>query len=316
MHEYLVSSKIKEWIDKTKIIPAGVECAELDKLYSPNRWKVEKGFQVLCLGRLFGPSYIEYVPWFDYLFKAGMDDVCLTISLSGRLQGPMKNKLKKAGFDFANVGKQFVIFENNPRDNFIRMLRKFTCFICPLSHLDHPTGIFEALYMGVPGILSESDYQQTFFKDYPFVIKPKNKEQLLSTLLWIRENKEEARDKVLPWRDIIREKYNAPKCIRVLADDIETQARKYINNFQTSKGVRDLVASLKGNKYTLNDVCTYINNLASNSNGVVIGDLTRRTSFTYGRSAINHSLRAAGYIDDCTLPTEVFIKRKVFDKSL
>lgn len=316
MTDTLAVSVIRKWTERTKVIPAGVECAQLDKLYTPDRWKVEKGFQVLCLGRLFGPSYIEYVPWFDYLFKAGMSDVCLTISLSGRLQGPMKNKLKRAGFDFANVGKQFVILENNPRDNFIRMLRKFACFVCPLSHLDHPTGIFEALYMGVPGILTESDYQRTFFPDYPFVIPRKKKEKLIGTLMWIRDNKEEARRLVLPWRDIIKEKYNAPVCIGQLADEIEKPAQKYLNGYRTPKGVQEMVNSLKGAKYKLDDVCAYVNSLAKNTNGVVVGDMTRRTGFTYARAAINHSMKEAGYVDDCTSPEEIFIRKDKFIASL
>lgn len=311
MQDYITSRQVQKWLDKTRIYPAGIECAELDKIYDAKRWEVENGFQVLCLGRLFGPSYIEYVPWFDYLFKGGLSDAVLTISLSGALSGPMRKKLKSIGFDFANVGKQFIIHENNPRANFLRMLRKFHCFICPLSHLDHPTGIFEALYMGVPGILPISDYQQTFFKDYPFVVNPKKKHELIAMLTWIRDNKAEARAMVLPWRDIIREKYNAPDTISGLSNEIERVAHLHIDRFKTSRGVVDLVKELKGKTYSFADVCAHLK--TQGTHGVSIGNMAMRTTFTYARSAIHHAMRLAGYVDTCETPEEIFTRRDALE---
>lgn len=311
MKDYIVSSEVRDWVDRTRIIPSGIEVDELDKIYDPDRWKVEQGFQVLCLGRLFGVSYTEYVPWFDYLFKSGISDAQLTISLSGSLGGPTRNKLKKLGFDFANVGKQFIIHQRNPRSNFLRMLRKFHCFICPLSHLDHPMGIFEALYMGVPGIIPVSDYQRTFFKDYPFVIEPRKREQLIAKLMWIRENKEEARELILPWRDTIREKYNSKKNIVWTVDELEESARGYINRFKTSRAVIDFVKELKGERYTFDDVCAYLKK--QGYMGISIGNMNVRTTFTYARSAIHHSMRLAGYVDLCDGPNEVFVRKDVFD---
>lgn len=312
MAEIFLTSRVDQFArEQAKVIPAGIECEQLDQLYDPNRWKVEPGFQVVSIGRIMGVSYVEYLPWFDYLFKSGMSDVRLTVSLSGALGGPMRKKLAGVGFDFSNVGRQFRILENNNRANFIRQLRGYHAFVAPMSHLDHPTGIFEALYMGVPGIMPVSDYQQTFFRDYPFVIPPKDKAALVANLEWIRENKEAAREMVLPWRDIIRERYNAKENIAALADEIEGCARSHINRFKTSGAVLNFCRELKGKKYTFDDVVAFLNK--SGNLGVSIGDMSIRTTFTYARGAIHHAMGMAGYVDDCSGPTDRFLRRDVFD---
>ncbi len=312
MGEIFLTSRVNRFAqEQAAVIPAGIECEQLDTLYDAERWKAETGFRVVSIGRIFGVSYIEYLPWFDYLFKSGMDDVQLTISLSGALGGPMRSKLEKIGFDFANVGKQFRILENNNRANFIRQLRGYHAFICPMSHLDHPTGLFEALYMGLPGIIPVSDYQQSFFKDYPFVIEPKDKAGLLAMLSWIRDNKEEARQMILPWRDIIREKYNAKTSISLLADEIEGQARGHINRFKTSGAVIKFCKELKGKRYTFDDVVAYLNK--SGHLGVSIGDMGIRTTFTYARGAIHHTMALAGFVDPCDSPIDTFVRRDIFD---
>lgn len=312
MQDYIVTSKVQRWLKSVRVIPSGIETKELDKIYEKDRWKVEKGFNVLSVGRLFGVSYTHYLPWFDYLFKAGLSDACLTISLSGALSGPMRHRLERIGFDFASVGRNFKIYENNPRKNFLRMLRKFHCFVVPVSHLDHPTGIFEALYMGVPGILPISDYQQTFFKDYPFVINPKKKEEFLGMLMWIRANPEEARQKIEPWRAIIRENYDAPANIKILRAEIEEAARKPIRKFKTSEGVIELLRELNGERYSWADIVEYLR--SSGRMGVSIGDMSIRTTFTYARGAIHHAMRVAGYVDICDGPVESFVRKDIFDK--
>jgi glycosyltransferase involved in cell wall biosynthesis len=313
MGEIFVTSEIKNFIErKAVVIPAGVECDQLDTIYDPNRWQHEKGFRVVSIGRIFGVSYSEYLPWFDYLFKSGISDAQLTISLSGALGGPMRNKLQKIGFDFMNVGRQFRIIENNPRANFIRQLRGYHAFIAPMSHLDHPTGILEALYMGLPGIMPVSDYQQSFFRDYPFVIEPKDKKALIANLMFIRENKAEARRMIEPWRQRIRERYNAKDSIPALANVVEQHARSHINRFKTSKAVIDFCKTLKGKTYTFHDVVAFLKK--QGYMGVSIGDMSIRTTFTYARSAVHHSMGLAGYVDACDGPEDKFVRRDVFDR--
>lgn len=307
------NSTVQEFAQhKSSVIPAGIECDQLDQIYDPNRWKSESGFRVVSIGRIFGVSYIEYLPWFDYLFKSGISDVQLTVSLSGALGGPMRNKLAGIGFDFANLGKQFRILENNNRANFIRQLRGYHAFIAPMSHLDHPTGIFEALYMGVPGIMPVSDYQQSFFRDYPFVIQPKDKAGLIGHLMWIRDNKEEARRMIEPWRQVIREKYNAKDRISETCDLIEVKARDHINRFKTSNAVIKFCKELKGRGYTFDDVVTWLRQ--QGYMGISIGDMSIRTTFTYSRGAIHHSMGLAGFVDPCDAAADRFVRRDVFDK--
>jgi hypothetical protein len=153
-YNFLNTSAVKEMTERFSIIPSGIECTELDKIYNPKRWEVEKGFNVLCVGRIFGPSYAIFLEWANYLYKSGMADFSFTVSLSGALSGPMRKKLNRIGFDLRNnIGRQFNLIENNPRSNFLKMLQKFSCFVCPLSHLDHPTGLLECIYLGLPGIM-------------------------------------------------------------------------------------------------------------------------------------------------------------------
>lgn len=313
MAEIFVNSEVNRFVrEKAVVIPSGIECSQLDTIYDPDRWRVEPGFRVVSIGRIFGVSYSQYVPWFDYLFKGGLSDAELTVSLSGALGGPMRNKLSKIGFDFANVGRQFKILENNNRANFIRQLRGYHAFVCPLSHLDHPTGLFEAIYMGLPGVMPVSDYQQTFFKDWPWVIEPKDKAGLLGHLMWIRENKEEARQMVLPWRDIIREQYNAGDKISDTCDLIEDAGRKHINRFKTSGAILKFCGELKGAKYRFADVVTHLRQCGYM--GISIGDMSIRTTFTYARSAIHHAMGIAGYVDVCDGPDDLFVRRDIYDK--
>lgn len=311
--DYLNSSKVAEMIDRFRVIPAGIETAQLDNVYKPERWQLESGFNVLCVGRIFGPSYAQFLEWADYLYKRGMEDFKFTVSLSGALSGPMRAKLKRIGFDIANnIGRQFNLIENNPRANFLEMLQKYTAFVCPLSHLDHPTGLLECIYLGLPGVMPRSDYQETFFPDWPWVIEPSDKVGLIAKLLEIREDPQGARDQIAHWRDIIRHEYDALANIAKLADEIENIARRHITNFRTSKGVMDLCTELKGGVYTFDDVVNYLK--SAGTMGVSIGDMTMRTTFTYGRSSINHAMKCIGYVDDCTTPVERFVRRDRFER--
>jgi glycosyltransferase involved in cell wall biosynthesis len=315
MRDYITMSQIKEWSNNyTKIIPAGVECEELDKYYNPDRYKVEEGFNVLTIGRIFGVSYTEFLPWFNYVYKSGQK-ATITVSLSGRLSAPMKVRLAKEGFDVNKNTDSFKLIENNPRANFLPMISKYHCFIAPVSHLDHPTGIFEALYLGLPGILPESDYQQTFFKDYPFVINPKKPEELVATLNYIREDPARAREMVKPWRDIIREKYDARKNIKVLANELESVARDYIQHYKIPKGVQELVNQLKAPKYTLSDVIQFLKTTGEQG-GLRIGDNSARLPFSYANGSIHHSMRYHNYVDLCDSDQPNFLRRDLYEQQI
>ena len=313
MFEWFTRSKILDFqMNKCRIIPSGIETAELDRYYDGERFKTHDKFKVISIGRIMGVGHLAFLDWFDYLYKSGMENTELVISLSGALGGPMRNKLKNIGIDLKNnVGRQLKIIENNPRKRFLGMLKNFHAFITPMSHLDHPTGLFEAVFLGLPGIIPVSDYQQTFFKDWPWVIEPKDKTRFLSTLNWINENREEAREMVKDWRDRIRENYDAPANICKLADEIETVSRDYINRFKTSKGVVDMMRELEGDVYSWDDLVYYLRR--NGHMGVSIGDQGIRQTFTYARSSIHHSMRLVGFVDPCDDPKDYFVKRAVFD---
>jgi glycosyltransferase involved in cell wall biosynthesis len=311
--DVLAANRVTDIIEKSRIIPSGIECDELDKIYDPKRWTVEKGFNTLCVGRIFGPSYAIFLEWVNYLYKAGRSDTSITISLSGALSGPMRKKLHRIGFDLTNnLGRQLQLYENNPRSNFLVMLQKYHAFFCPLSHLDHPTGLLECIYLGLPGIIPVSDYQQSFFADWPWVCEAKDKVGFLALLNELRSDPAGARKKVLPWRERIRELYDAPTNIAALADEIDDIAHHNINRFRTSAGVINLCRDLKGKKYTYQDVVSYLKK--AGHMGVSIGDMTMRTTFTYGRSSVNHAMKCAQFVDDCTGPYETFVRRDVFDR--
>jgi len=307
------SSLVDKWIaERTTVLAPGIKVHDLDRHYDPERYKVETGFNVLSIGRIFGQSYAEYLPWFDYLYKAGQD-VSLTISLSGALGGPMRAKLMGLGFDFDNgVGRQFKVMTKVPKAEYLPSIKRFHAFICPVSHYDHPTGLLEAIYLGVPGVIPVSDYQRTFFPDWPWVIKPSDKAGMLAALNDIRENPEEARAKVLPWRDRIRGQYDATVNNEVICDEIEKQARQPIDNFKTSSGVVNLLKDLKGTNYTFPDVIAYLR--TTGRLGVSVGDQTIRQTFTYARAAIHHALNLAGYVDTCDSAEELFVRRDIFER--
>ena len=313
MFEWFVTSKVVNFQkNKAKIIPSGIECDELDKYFDDDRFKHHPNFKVLSIGRIMSVGHLEFLPWYDYLYKSGMSNVELTISLSGALGGPMRAKLDKIGVDMANsVGRQFKIIENNPRRSFLKMLRNFHCFIAPMSHLDHPTGIFEAVYLGLPGIIPISDYQKTFFEDWPWVIDPKNKAEFLATLQWLNEHRDEAREMVRPWRERIRRLYNAPDNIVKIADEVEVIGQDYLQRFKTSKGVVDMMRELKGDVYSWDDLVYYLKR--NGRMGVSIGDLGIRTTFTYAASAIHHSMRMVGFVDPCDDPNHYFVRREVYE---
>jgi hypothetical protein len=225
----------------------------------------------------------------------------------------MRNKLAKIGFDFSNLGRQFRILENNNRHNFILQLRGYHAFVAPMSHLDHPTGIFEAIYMGVPGVMPIADYQRSFFPDWPWVIEPKDKAGLIGHLLWLRDHKEEAREMLQPWRERIRQHYNAKQNIGMLCDEIEQSARSHINRFKTSGAVIKFCQQLKGKSYTFDDIVAYL--AKQGYMGISVGNMDVRTTFTYARAAVHHTMGLVGYVDTCEGPEETFMRRADFDKT-
>lgn len=310
MQGIFTNSKISKFVEKTMIVPSGIEIAELDKIYEPDRWKVESGFRVLSVGRIMGVSYRDHLAWFDYIYKAGID-AKLIVSLSGGLGGPMRKALEKIGVIFDEHHPQYQIIENNPRNSFLRLLRTVHCGIAPMSHLDCPVGLSEAIYMGVPCIMPEADYQKTFFPDYPYVIKPSDKAALLMHLKDIKEDPEEARRKIEPWRQQMRTTFNAPQNIAVLCDYLEQKAREPLDRFKTSGAILQFLSELKGDRYSIGDVVEYLRECGNM--GISIGNLDIRATWTYGRGVINHSMRYSGYIDLCDGPLETFLRKDKFD---
>lgn len=307
------NSQINKFVDKTTIVPSGVEIAELDKIYQRDRWKHESGFRVISVGRLMGVSYREHLAWFDYLYKSGMD-AKLIVSLSGGLGGPMNKAMRKIGVVFDADNPQFELIENNPRKAFLKLLRTVHAGIAPMSHLDCPVGISEAIYMGVPLVMPVADYQRTFFPDYPFVVKSNDKAALLMHLRDIQSDPEWAREQIEPWRDRIRETFNAPVNIARLCNKAEEVARDPLPRFKTSGAVLDFLSELKGERYTFADVVEYLRECGTN--GIVIGDLGRRTSYSYGRGTIHHAMRYMGFVDLCDGPNEVFVRGDTFEQSI
>lgn len=304
------NSRINKFVDKTIITPSGIEIDELDKIYERDRWKVETGFKVISVGRIMGVSYREHLAWFDYLYRSGID--CrLIISLSGGLGGPMQKSLKKLGVEFTADNPQFQLIENNPRKSFLKLLRTVHAGIAPMSHLDCPVGLSEAIYMGVPLVMPIADYQKTFFPDYPFVVKHTDKASLLMHLKNIKDDPEWAREQIEPWRQHIRETFNAPVNIRKMCDDIEKVARKPLPHFKTSGAILGFLSELKGERYTFGDVVEYLRECGTM--GISVGDLGIRATWTYGRGTIHHAMRYVGYVDTCEGDTEVFVRRDVFD---
>lgn len=300
------NSFINKWVnEKTAVIPSGIEIAELDKIYQRDRYKVESGFRVLSVGRIMGVSYREHLAWFDYLYKSGID-AKLIVSLSGKLGGPMRKALEKIGVVFSADNPQFEIVENNSRQNFLRLLRTVHCGIAPMSHLDCPVGLSEAIYMGVPCIMPEADYQKTFFPDYPYVIKPSDKAALLMHLRDIKDDPEEARKQIDSWRRYIRETFDAPGNIRTLCDSMERVARDPLPRFKTSGAILDFLSELKGDRYTFADVVAYLSK--AGRMGISIGDLGIRATWTYGRGTIHHAMRYMGFEDTCDTPDEIFVR--------
>lgn len=314
MTNYIVASKVMDFAkNRAEIVPFGVNCEQLDQYFDEKYAFLDKNkFKVMSIGRLMGVSHVEYLDWFDYLYKSGMDDCELTLSLSGQLSGPIRTRLGKMGYDYKNnLGRQVKLYEYNNRDNFLRMLRTYDCFFAVTSHQDQPGGVWEALYLGVPGLIPESDYQRSFFKDYPFVIKANDKKDFLSKLLWIREHRQEAREMVKPWRDLIREKYNTNINNKKIADIIEDAAYNTINRYYTPKGVLTFMEQLKGETYSWNDVINFLKR--QGKIGVRIGDATVRQPFTYSYGSIKLGMARCGYVDTCESSTPFFVRKDIFE---
>lgn len=304
------NSFINKWTEKSQIIPSGIEIAELDKIYEPDRWKAESQFKVLSVGRIMGVSYREHLAWFDYLYKSGID-AKLIVSLSGKLGGPMRKALDKIDVRFTTDNPQFQLIENNNRLSFLKLLRTCHAGIAPMSHLDCPVGLSEAIYMGVPCIMPEADYQRTFFPDYPYVIKPSDKAALLMHLQDIKDDPAAAREKIEPWREYIRRTFDAPTNIKTLCDGVERVARDPLPRFKTSGAILDFLSELKGDRYTFFDIVEYLR--ASGRMGISVGDLGIRATWTYGRGTIHHALRYSGFVDLCDGPDETFMRADAFD---
>jgi glycosyltransferase involved in cell wall biosynthesis len=302
---------IQDWLDTCLVIPSGIETEELDRLYQRDRYKSESGFRVISIGRIINVSYTKFLEWSRLLYASGMD-AKLIVSLSGRLGGPMKKRLAKDGITFGPDKPYYELVENNPRVSFLKLLRTMHAGIVPMSHLDCPVGVSEALYMGVPLVMPEADYQQTFFPDYPFVVKPSDRDALIGHLRFIKENPDEARDMIEPWRQHLKRTFDAPTNISVLVDALERIARAPLPKFKTSGAILGFLEELKGERYTFADVVAYLRKCGFL--GVSIGNLDIRATWTYGRGAIHHAMRYCGYVDLCDGPDEVFVRKDVFER--
>jgi len=302
-------SYIQRWLERVRIIPSGIEIAELDKHYQPDRWKQETGFRVISIGRIMSVGYDQFLEWSRLLYAAGLDSE-LIISLSGKLGGPMKKRLKKSGIDFTSDKPWYRLIENNPRVNFLKTLRTMHAGIVPMSHLDCPVGVSEALYMGVPLVMPEADYQQTFFPGYPFVVKPSAKGDLIGHLQFIKDNPEEARAMIEPFRQQMKVSFDASINISKMVDDLEIVARKPLPLFKTSGAILGFLAELEGSRYTFDEVIGYLQK--AGRMGISIGNNDIRSTFSYGRGAIHHAMRYSGYIDTCKGSEEVFIRNDLW----
>jgi glycosyltransferase involved in cell wall biosynthesis len=302
---------IQEWVNRCTVIPSGIETAELDTYYQRDRWKHEDGFRVISVGRIMGVSYTQFLEWSKMLYASGMD-AKLIVSLSGKLGGPMKKRLSKEGITFTSDKPYYHLIENNPRVAFLKLLRTVHAGIVPMSHLDCPVGVSEALYMGVPLVMPEADYQKTFFPDYPFVVKPSDRNALLGHLQFIKENPDEARDMIEPWRQHLKETFDAPTNISLLVNQLEEVARKPLPKFKTSGAILEFLSELQGERYTFNDVVAYLRKCGLM--GISVGDLGIRATWTYGRGTIHHAMRYVGYVDLCDGPEDAFVRRDVFEK--
>lgn len=306
MKPIYTASTIRNFVDKTRIVPTGVRPSQIDAIRRPNRWKAEKDFRVISIGRLMAAGHREYLAWFDYLFKSGID-AKLIVSLAGSLGGPTSAALKKLGVNFDADNPQFQLILNNTRENFLKLLNTCHAGIVPVHHYDSPAGPAEALYMGVPLIMPISDYQQTFFPGYPYAIKPSDKAQMLAYLQEIKDDPQAARDKIAPFREIIEDRLDIEKNTTRMADHIETLARKPLPLFKTSGAILGFIEELKGERYTFADVVEYLRKCGTL--GISIGDLGIRSTWTYGRGTIHHAMRYCGYVDMCDGPDEVFVRQ-------
>lgn len=301
---------IQKWLDRCKIIPSGIETEELDTYYQPDRWKHESGFRVMSIGRIMSVGYDQFLEWSRLLYASGLDSE-LIVSLSGKLGGPMKKRLRKSGIEFTADKPWYRLIENNPRVNFLKTLRTVHAGIVPMSHLDCPVGVSEALYMGVPLVMPEADYQQTFFPDYPFVVKPSAKSDLVGHLRFIKDNPEEAREMIEPFRQRMKETFDAPTNIAGLVDNLEEVGRKPLPLFKTSGAILGFLAELDGDRYTFDEVIGYLQK--AGRMGISVGNLDIRSTFTYGRGAVHHAMRYSGYVDTCEGSEEVFIRKDLWN---
>ena len=310
MHDTYTYSTIRKFVERTRQGPTGVHLPKMDELYDPNRWKHEKQFRVLSVGRLMAAGKREYLSWFDYLFKSGVD-AKLIVSLAGGLGGPTAAALTKMGVNFNENNPQFQLIKNNPREEFLRLMNTVHAGIVPVLHYDTPAGPAEALYMGVPLVMPISDYQKTFFPGYEYAIDPGNKAQMLAALQDIKDDPQRARDTVAHWRDHIRENFDMQRNTESTVDHIEHLAREPLSRFKTSGAILGFLSELEGERYTFPDIVAYLKKCGIM--GISIGDLGIRATWTYGRGTIHHSMRYCGYVDLCDGPDEVFVRRDVFD---
>jgi hypothetical protein len=127
----------------------------------------------------------------------------------------------------------------------------------------------------------------------------------------IKNDPDGAREQIEPWRQRIRETFNAPVNMRQLCNDIEKVARDPLPRFKTSGAILDFLSELKGDRYTFGDIVAYLRK--AGRMGISIGDLGIRATWTYGRGTIHHAMRYVGFVDLCDGPDEVFVRKEVFE---
>ena len=177
----------------------GVDCARID-----GEERVENEKPVLFYGGRFNRTkgIRDIVKMYDGFFRAAMDvEIVMTTPSPG------------TGFLFDDrdyPGIRFIF--NCDSERFLQEAKRADVFMVASEYEGRGLGFFELIYRGVVGIFPDRPWSRAALpKDFPFFYRGKREARDL--LLWVVQNRNEAREMLEPTRTFIRDEYNLKECL-------------------------------------------------------------------------------------------------------
>lgn len=122
--------------------------------------------------------------------------------------------------DMAKTNSFIRPFYDQPKAKYYENLSRADIFLCCSTAESYGLAVYEALYLGVIVVFMRADWISAVLpKHYPFIVD--SEEEMVQCSSWIMRNLNEAREKILPYIEWIRDNHDKKKQDISLLDTVQ-----------------------------------------------------------------------------------------------